>query len=111
MSLNIGSISPTAAWGGTVPSAVSPTAGGACSVAYGPVANVCQSSVPVVNMVPVTTVTPLPNMVSPQVSVGQPMGISPWGKGMMSPWGKGMGAMGAGIPGVGCIGILNALFR
>jgi|GEM_PF-2595225 len=66
-----------------------PTIGGACTTAYGPVANVCQSSIPGVQMVPVstvtpvTTVTPLPNTVAPQVAYGQtvPTGVAAYGKG------------------------------
>lgn len=102
MAMSISNINPLAIPGTTVPTAVSPTAvsptaGGACSMAYGPVANICQSSVPVTQMVPVTRVTPIPNTVQPQVSVGQPMGVSPWGKGT-SPFGVPQGLSPFGIP-------------
>ncbi|HWI63632.1 MAG TPA: hypothetical protein VNT75_17495 [Symbiobacteriaceae bacterium] len=99
-SVNPWAVAPTAA----VPAAAVPTAGaGACSTAYGPVANICQSSMPVTTMVPVTTVTPIPNTVMPQSMVGQPMAAAPYGKGAMAPYGK--GAMPLGFaPGISTMG-------
>lgn len=72
---------------------------GNCTTAYGPVANICQSTMPVTRMVPVTeqipitTVMPIPNTVMPRTTMGAPMGATmgmPMGAGMgMAPWGKG----------------------
>lgn len=103
MSINIGAATarPWSAGVSAIPFAAVPTAAGGCTSAYGPVANVCQSSVPVTQVVPVTrqvpvtSVTPIPSMVAPQVSVdgmpmaGLPYGAAPWGKGAMAPYGKG----------------------
>jgi len=73
---------------------------GNCTTAYGPVANICQSTMPVTRMVPVTeqipitTVMPIPNTVMPGTTMGAPMGatmgmpvggMAPWGKGAMVP--------------------------
>lgn len=92
-----------------------PVAGG-CSLAYGPVANVCNTAVPVVNMVPVTTVTPIPNTVLPQMAVGAPVskGVVPWAAGAVpapvppvgsfakgvGPFGKGMSKTSGVVPGL-----------
>jgi len=82
-------------WGKQVP-AVAPAS---CSIMYGPVANVCQSAVPVTKQVPVTTqvpittVTPIPTGITPEVYASPTPGLGAFGKGIAptvgaTPWGK-----------------------
>jgi hypothetical protein len=88
-------------WAKPVP-AVAPAA---CSTMYGPVANVCQSAVPVTQQVPVTTqlpdttqvpittVTPIPTGITPQVYAAPTPGLGAYGAGIaptagVAPWSK-----------------------
>ncbi|MDF2630837.1 MAG: hypothetical protein K0R39_4668, partial [Symbiobacteriaceae bacterium] len=83
---------------------------GNCTTAYGPVANICQSSFPVTQMVPVTTqvpvttVMPIPNTVMPRMSKGVPMGgtigMGPMAMGGGMPFGKGAMPLPAAAPGM-----------
>lgn len=84
---------------------------GGCATVYGPVANVCYGAVPVMQWVPTTTVTPIPNYVQPSVMMGAPTtagfggpGKGGYGKGMPGgkaavPWGKSVG-ISAPVPGI-----------
>lgn len=73
---------------GPAPTAVSPWVDGpaapvfcppgcppGCHVVYGPVANVCHGAVPQLNLIPTTSVTPIPNAVYPSFGYGAPVPV------------------------------------
>lgn len=77
------------------PAAAAPATG--CQPVYGPVANVCHSSIPIVGQIPVTTVQPIPGRVPPEVEIG-PATAAPVGGVGMAPYGKAPFGPGAGFP-------------
>jgi hypothetical protein len=63
-----------------------------CHTVYGPVANVCHGAIPQCNLIPTTSVIPIPNAVYPSFGYGPPVpidgpyppfggpvGYGPWG--------------------------------
>lgn len=116
-------------WGKGVPFGKGPVGGypgkfPACGVQYGPVASVCSRTLPasktvpltLSQLVPSTTVSPLPNPVPPQAYAGKPMTVGKsvgpgvygkavpgvYAKGVPVPYGKGApsaGAYSTGVPG------------